>query len=186
MVMLIMVLLVAMAVVRLTLRHTQVVNNEQVRAESEAAANYALDMVLNSPATTWDAYKGTGTTRYVNAGTITTVDTTEASVAVAVSGMTCRRSRIIKNSELIKSRVVGSETVAYVSAEDSSCFGGGGSPITIVNTDSTGTTSGNSLCATVLYQVQARTDDAKLLGASTTVVQGAEVRRSVDELGACD
>jgi Tfp pilus assembly protein PilX len=182
-VMLLMVLIVTMGVIRLTMRHTQVVSNEQVRTEAEAAADYALDSVLNTPASTWDdQFKGAGTALTANLGTSSTTDAPESTVSVTVSNLTCKRTRIIKNSELIKK----SGGLAYVAPSDTSCFGGGGSPITIVDSDSAGTSAGNSLCATVMYELQAQPNDPKLLGASPTVVQGVEVRRSVDILSDCD
>lgn len=182
MIMLLMLMLVAVGVIRLSMSHTQIINNEQVRTEANTAANYALDMVLNAPASTWDGYKNGGKKEYINLGTSVITDSADVSVAVTVSNLTCKRSRIIRNSDLIK--VSGSLT--YVPAADSSCFGGGGSPLTIVDPTALGPPNADSLCANVLYEMQATTSDAKLLGAGATVIQGVEVRRGVDELGSCD
>lgn len=183
MIMLLMLMLIAVGVIRLSTSHTQIINNEQVRSEATAAANYALDMVLNAPADTWDGFKGsTGVKSYINLGTSAAADSAAVSVAVTVNNLTCKRSRILKNSELIKK----SGAVYYVEAGDSSCFGGGGSPLTITDPTALGATNADSLCATVLYEVQATASDTKLLGATSTVVQGVEVRRGVDELKSCD
>ena len=57
MVMLLMLTLVAVGVIRMAGRHSQVVDNAQVRSEASAAGHYALDLVLNEPATTWDDLK---------------------------------------------------------------------------------------------------------------------------------
>lgn len=182
MIMLLMLMLVAVGVIRLSMSHTQIINNEQVRTEANTAANYALDMVLNAPANTWDGYRNAGKKEYINLGTSVITDSADVSVAVTVSNLTCKRSRIIKNSELIKT--TGSFT--YVPADDSSCFGGGGSPLTIVDPTALGPPNADSLCANVLYEMQATTSDPKLLGAGATVIQGVEVRRGVDALGSCD
>lgn len=181
-IMLLMVTLIALGVIRLSTRHTQVVNNEQVRSEAASAASYALDLVLNSPADTWDVYRGAGQTRAVNVGISASADSAADSIAVQVSGLHCVRSRLIKNGELVKS----SGGVKYVAASDAACFGGGGTPLTIVDPTAIGSPNDDSLCASVLYQVEGRTADDKLLGADASVVQGVSVRRGIDELTTCD
>ncbi len=181
-VMLLMVTLVALGVIRLSMRHTQVVNNEQVRSEAVSAASYALDLVLNAPADTWDVYRGAGTTQAINIGLSSSGDAAAESVAVQVSGLHCVRSRLIKNGELVKT----SGSVKYVASADTACFGGGGTPLTIVDPSAIGSPNDDSLCAAVLYQVEGRAADEKLLGADATVVQGVSVRRGIDELTTCD
>ncbi len=185
MIMLVLVMLITITVYRLSTVHTQVVNNEQLRTEAVAAANYALDIVLNSEVDTWDtAYSGgTGTTILVNLGNIdATEDVATSSIAVTVKNLDCRRSRVIKNSELIK------ETggVKYVAAEDASCFGGGGTPLTIVDPTAIGSLTDDSLCANVLYEIEAEVADAKLLNTSLSMRQGVEVRRGIDSVEDCD
>lgn len=180
--MLLMLMLIAIGVIRLSMSHTQIINNEQVRSEANTAANYALDMVLNAPASTWDNYKGAGKQEYINLGTSAATDSTAVSIAVTVNKLSCKRLRVIKTSELIKK----TGSVYYVAADDSSCFGRGGSPLTIIDPTTLGTTNADSVCATVLYDVQATASDPKLLGANSTVIQGVEARRGIDELGSCD
>ena len=184
MVMLLMVSLVAVSVIRLSTRHTQVVGNEQVRTEAVAAANYALDTVLNQPYTTWDPYKAAGATAYVNLGTSKTADSTAVSAKVTVSKLECKRARVLKNAELIQKNAAG---ISYVAAMDVSCFGGGGSTgLTIVDPSKVGSPSDDSLCATVLYDMQAQADDPKLLNAAPVVQQGVEVRTDITALaGSC-
>lgn len=178
MVMLMMLTLIAVGVIRLSMSHTQIVNNEQVRTEATAAANYALDMmVLNTPASNWAAADNDV---YINLGTSSDVDTVESSIKVTVKKPTCRRQRIIQNSELVKTK----DGTSYVPDVDSTCFGSGGSPLTIVDPALLGAVKGDSLCATVLYEVEATANDAKLLNATATVIQGVEVRRGIDQLGA--
>lgn len=186
MVMLIMLMLIAVGVIRLSMRHTQVVNNEQLRTEATAAANYALDMVLNQPAADWDPYKGAvGKTERVNLGIVGTVDTTENALTVKVSNMECKRARVLKNGELIKTGTTPTGTYKYVPAGDSSCFGGGSTPLVIVDPALLGSPSDDSLCATVLYQYEAEVTDERLLEAQAKATQGVEVRRSIDDLEEC-
>lgn len=178
MVMLMMLTLMALGVIRLSMSHTQIVNNEQVRTEATAAANYALDMmILNTPASDWEP---DDEDVYINLGTTSDVDTVASSIKVTVKKPTCIRQRVIQNSELVKLK----DGAFYVPDADSTCFGSGGSPLTIVDPALLGVAKGDSLCATVLYEVQAAANDAKLLNATATVIQGVEVRRGIDQLGA--
>ena len=184
MVMLLMVILVAVSVIRLSTRHTQIVSNEQVRTEAVSAANYALDTVLNQPYTTWDsAYKNaTGATTDVNLGTTATADSAAVSMNVTIKNLTCKRARVMKNSEFYRQTPTG---VYYVAATDAACFGGG-SPtgLTIVDPTALGSPTDNSLCATVLYEMQAQANDPKLLDAAPVVTQGVEVRTDITALSA--
>ena len=182
MVMLLMVSLIAISVIRLSTRHTQIVGNEQVRTEAVAAANYALDTVMNQPYTSWDpSYKtATGSTTSVNLGTSKTEDSTAVSMNVAIKNLECKRARVIKSAELVQRNASGT---FYVASTDASCFGGGGSPgLTIVDTSASGSPSDNSLCATVLYDMQAQANDPKLLSAAPLVQQGVEVRTDITAL----
>ena len=179
-VMLLMLTLVALGIARLATRHTQVVNNEQVRTEAASAANYVLDFVLNSPASTWIGYSGAGAVVYANQGTTKAADSADVAVSVTVKNLSCKRGRILTNAELIKT--VGG--VAQVAEEDQSCFGGGGTPLTIVDTSALGLPSENSLCGTVLWNMDAETTDPRLLSAKAVVTQGVEVRETVTTLEA--
>ena len=180
MLLLLMTMLIAISVVRLSTRHTQVVNNDQLRTEASSAANYALDMVLNEPATTWsDLRNATGRVELVNLGTLKTADSADVSVNVTVKNMICKRARVIKNSELVKQ----SGGLNYVATSDTSCFGGSSSTgLTIVDPTATGTLSGDSNCGTVLYDVEAVAADPKLLDATARVVQGVEIRTDISTL----
>ncbi|HEU5295043.1 MAG TPA: hypothetical protein VFU71_09645 [Burkholderiaceae bacterium] len=185
MVVLLLLTLVAVGVVRLSGRHTQIVNNEQVRSEAVAAANYALDMVINEPATTWNDLKtAAGRVMQVNLGFQSTDDAAQNAVNVTVKNMTCRRARLIKNAELVRQ----SGGATYVDPGDASCFGGSSATgLTIVDPTAAGVASGNSNCATVLYDVEANAGDTKLLAATARVVQGVEVRTEIASFtaGAC-
>ena len=182
MVMLLMLTLVAVGVIRMAARHGQVVDNAQVRSEAGAAGNYALDMVLNEPSTTWNDLKtAAGRNFAVNLGTQHSADSTANSVNVVVRNLTCKRARVIKNAELVRQ----SGGISYVDAADASCFGGASNTgLTIVDPGAVGTPTGDSYCGTVLYDMQAQTGDAKLLDATATVVQGVEVRTDIASLAA--
>jgi flagellar basal body-associated protein FliL len=185
MVVLLLLTLVAVGVVRLSSRHTQIVNNEQVRSEAVAAASYALDMVINEPASTWNDLKtASGRVMQVNLGFYSTDDAAQNAVNVTVKNMSCRRARLIKNAELVKE----SGGATYVEPGDASCFGGGsGTGLTIIDPTAAGVSTGNSNCATVLYDVEANAGDSKLLDATARVVQGVEVRSDITGFmaGAC-
>jgi Tfp pilus assembly protein PilX len=180
MVMLLMLTLVAVGVIRMAGRHSQVVDNAQVRSEASAAGHYALDLVLNEPATTWDDLKtARGRTFAVNLGTQHSDDSSANSVNVVVRNMSCKRARMIKNAELVKQR----DGVSYVDPADVSCFGGvSNTGLTIVDPEAIGTPTGDSYCGTVLFDVQAQAADAKLLEATANVVQGVEVRTDIATL----
>ena len=180
MVMLLMIILVAVGVIRLSTRHTQIVSNEQVRTEAVSAANYALDAALNQPYTTWNSYKNTGAPANVNLGTTATDDSTGVPMNVTVKNLTCKRARVMKNSEFYRQSSTG---VYYVAGADASCFGAGGSTgLTIVDPTALGSPTDNSLCATVLFEMQAQANDPKLLDAAPTVTQGVEVRTDITTL----
>lgn len=184
MIMLLLITLITVMVYRLSTVHTLVVNNEQLRTEGVSSANYALDIMLNSEVSTWDDnFTGTGRQVAVNLGNIDkSTDDATTSMVVTVANLECKRSRIIKNAELIKE----ASGVQYVAAEDSVCFGGGATPLTIVDIAAAGSPNDNSLCANILYEVEAAVADPKLLEANIRVRQGVEVRRGVDAIDDCD
>lgn len=176
MVMLLMITLMAVSIIRLSMRHTQVVNNEQLRTEADAAANFALDLVLNQPLTAWSGYEGaTGQTEYVNLGTSQSTDATDTSIAVNVRKLACKRGRVLKNKELVTTDPV-TNVVQVSDPVDQSCiFSGSNSHLTFGST----TNTDDSLCATVLWEMEAQATDPKLLSATKTVTQGVEVRADI-------
>ncbi|MBS0545875.1 MAG: hypothetical protein JSR40_19310 [Proteobacteria bacterium] len=183
-VMLLMMTLIALALIRLGTRHTQVANNEQVRTEAVSAASYILDLLLNDSANTWTVYKGAGKTVTVNLGLSNTSATSADAIGVTLHDLTCRSIRILPNSEFIKAGAAGG--INYVSQADASCFGGDSKQLTIVDSSASSTASGDSLCAQVLFEVQARTNAPQLLDANVAMTQGITIRRSVMDLGTCD
>ena len=171
MIMLLMITLIAVSLIRMSTRHTQVVNNEQLRTEAVSAANYALDTVLNQAyvSATWNAYKLAGTTVKVNLGVTQAADSADGTgaMSVTVSNLNCKRGRVLKNSELFDSS--GQITDDF----DKTCIvSGGGSGLLIGGSGS----ADKSLCGTVLWDLQAQANDAALLSASVPVVQGVELR----------
>ncbi len=167
-VMLVMITLVAISVIRLTMRHTQVVNNEQLRTEAAAAANFALDFVLNTPLSEWTGYVGSaGKTEYINLGTTQLADTQDTSIAVKVSSLECKRGHVLLNKELADSNGVVTDE-----ANQSCIFSSNGLL-------KFGNSSNDSLCIDVLWEMHAQADDKKLLAATRIVTQGVEVRADV-------
>lgn len=182
MVMLLVITLIAANVFQLTTLHTRIVNNDQVRTEATSAAHSALDIFLSTEVTTWPRYES-GERVQVNLGNLAGFEAAPTeTVAVVLESLQCKRSRVIKNAELVQ----GPANAQYVAEADSYCFGGGSMPLTLVNTSAAGSPNDDSLCASVLYEVVARTDDPKLLQARATITQGVEVRRGLDALDDCD
>ncbi|HET9646333.1 MAG TPA: hypothetical protein VFP68_23935 [Burkholderiaceae bacterium] len=183
-IMLLMVMLVAVGLIRLSVRHTQVVNNEQFRSEAVTAANYALDQVLNKANTTgsWNVYKNAGTIDYVNLGVVQSEDIADdpsTNVKVQVQKLTCKRSRRLKNAELMTTDPVTTVVQVKDPADTPCIFGGSNSGL---HWGSGGPpASSDSMCATVLWelQAQAQPDDPKLMAAAVPVVQGVEVRADI-------
>jgi Tfp pilus assembly protein PilX len=184
MIMLILITLMTLTVYRVSTTHTKVVNNEQLRSEAVSAANVALDAFLSTEVSTWNQYEGmVGKELGVNLGNLDgTAAIASNTVSVSLRNLECRRARVIKNSELIKE----SAGIKYVTPDDSFCFGSGGTSLTIVDVSAIGSPSDDSLCANVLYEVVAVSNDPKLLNASATISQGVEVRRGLDALSECD
>lgn len=176
MVMMLMLTLVAIGLIRLSMRHTQVVNNEQVRAEAVTAANYALDNVLNKDydSGNWSQYAGnTGATVNVNLGLSQADDASAPTVKVKVSHLTQRRCRKLLNRELF-------EPDGTLSSSNRTCISGGGSGGLFIGG---GTGGGESHCSTVLWEMQAEVDTTatpEMLNATTPVVQGVEQKAAVD------
>lgn len=181
-VMLVLMSLIAISMIRLGTRHTQVVNNEQLRVEAEAAANYALDLMLNDSANFWDVYKGSGKELQVNIGLKDISADSGSAITVRVRNLKCRRIEIIPNSKLIQSN----GTMNYVSETDAPCFGDDDPQIKIFDTSNPANSGDKSLCVNALYEAQAQTSDDGLLGADVLITQGVNVRRSVLDLSTCD
>jgi Tfp pilus assembly protein PilX len=180
--MLLVITLIAANIFQLSTLHTRIVNNDQLRTEASSAAHSALDIFLSTEVTTWRSFEA-GERVHVNLGNLAGVEAgSTESVAVVLEALHCKRSRTIKNAELVQ----GPAGAQYVAEADSHCFGGGGTPLTIVDTSAAGTSNDDSLCASVLYEVVARTDDPKLLQAQASITQGVEVRRGLDALNECD
>jgi hypothetical protein len=172
MVMMLMVTLIAVGLIRLSMRHTQVVNNEQVRTEAVTAAHYALDQVMNQSydAGNWTQYSGVGTNVNVNLGISQTADAADGTgaIAVKVSKLANKRCRQLQNRELF-------ESDGTITAANRTCIRANtNSGLTI------GTSNGGdpSVCSDILWEMQAEVDTAsapQMLNASTPVVQGVEM-----------
>lgn len=168
-IMLTLMTLLALSAMRLANTNLKIVGNEQVQNEAQAAAAYALDTVANKPTFASD-----------NSTTIT-VDVGLASYTVTVTKPACKRYRTIPKSELVK--VVSG--IPTVSVDDYPCFtGSSSSPLTIVNGATSVDSTGASLCAGTLWEVQANvTPDASdaNTGVTNVTTEGIEQRMTVPD-----
>ena len=178
-VMLILLMLVATAVIRMSMAHTQVVNNEQWRAEATAAANYALDAVLNASPETWTKFEGAGTDIPVNIGLKGAVDTAGGLVKVSVKDLRCRQQRRIKNADLVRMK----DGVYYVPADDATCFGSPGGPLVITDPTKVSVPNEFSTCVAQVVEMTASVSGVpELPNTRVDVTQGVEVRLNLAEL----
>jgi len=179
-VMLILLMLVATAIIRMSMAHTQVVNNEQWRAEATAAANYALDAVLNTSPDTWANYKtldpnNPGTGIPVNIGLKGAAD----SINVRVKDLQCRQQRRIKNADLVRMK----DGVYYVPADDATCFGSPGGPLVITDPTKVSVPNEFSTCVAQVVEMSASVSDVpELPNTRVDVTQGVELRLNLAEL----
>lgn len=172
-IMLILITLLAVSAIRLANTNLLVVGNEQFQKEAEDAANYHLDVALNS-----NEFTARNVSRDVQLPAFDGAAVTpETSYRVTVPPPTCKRYRYIKQGELIAKRTViidGEEKEEqYVPPDNVACFGG--KPTDILIIDPTTNISGNSLCATSLWEMTANVD-LPGTGAKAQVIQGVEMR----------
>lgn len=175
-IMLLLVTLIAVAAMRMSTTHVQVVGNEQFKAEAVTAANYALDLVVNNE-------------------DFTDIDLSANPVTVSLSGdgdqafemsvqytePECSRYRFIKKNELVKRVESGTSYTYTVEESDAGCITGVPSTgVTIVNSAALSSPEDNSLCVTTLWDVAA-TVSHEPTGASVTVNQGLEMRMEITE-----
>ncbi len=164
-VMLVLMTLVALAAMRMTTTHLQVIGNEQFHDEAEAAANFVLDQV---------ATDSNFVTTYAQAAgqVFPSVSVGQSSYQVTVPKMTCKRFRAVKNSELV-TRVGGQDTIT---AANQACIAGQGSTTTTIVGGIAGGGAGASLCATVLWDVEAQVGPDPVTGATADMHMGLELR----------
>lgn len=178
-IMLALITLIAVAAIRMSTTHVQVVGNERFRSEATTAANYALDLVLNNKDFI-DAKLS------ANPVTVNVLDTQEQAAAGALTAKyedpTCSRYRYIKNAELIKTvtDASGNSVAVPKSKTDRACFNNPKVDITIVDETMTGDPNANSLCVTTMWDVAASVEDPDT-GASVTVNQGIEMRMEITD-----
>lgn len=166
-IMLVLMTLLAMSAMRLANTNLKVVGNEQFQNEAQAAAAYALDTLANQPTFAAD-----------NATTVT-VNVGQADYAVAVTKPACKRYRTIPKSELVTINA----GIPSINANDVPCFtGSSSSPLTI--SGGTVDTTGASLCAGTLWEVQATVSPATTgtdTGVSSVTTEGIEQRMTVPD-----
>ena len=177
-VMLILLMLVATAIIRMSMAHTQVVNNEQWRSEATAAANYALDTVLNTSPDTWKKEPAV-TEIPVNIGLKGAADTAGGLIKVSVKDLRCRQQRRIKNADLVRMK----DGVYYVPADDATCFGSPGGPLVITDPTKVSVPNEFSTCVAQVVEMTASVSGVpELPNTRVDVTQGVEVRLNLAEL----
>ena len=166
-IMLILITLLAVSAFRMSFSHTTIVANQQLQGEAVNASAFALDTVTNDP----DFATTAAHSLEVNTGI--------AAYAVAVGTPTCIRVRTLSKAEL----VTMTNGVPSVSDEDMRCIkGSNSSPLTIVDEDNPVSSSGDSVCATALWAVNATAAPTDLQsGVSATLVAGIAERITVSE-----
>lgn len=163
-IMLILITLLAVSAIRLANTNLLVAGNEQFQKEAEDAANYHLDLALNS-ANFIDSNVATTADLPAFAGAANTGTSTSYNVTVAPP--ICKRYRYIKKGELVN------PVDNSVPVDNLPCFGGSSATgITIVSATAL---NDDSLCATSLWEMTANTE-LPGTGAKAQVVQGIEMR----------
>lgn len=167
-IMLILITLLAVSAIRLANTNLLIAGNEQYQMEAEAAANYHLDLALNTATFTTENIETTGTLPAFSGTTAT--DST--SYSVKIPAPKCKRYRYIKKSELVNAD-------NSVPLQNLGCFGSSSGPGFTLVVDAS-TLSDNSLCATVLWEMTA-TVEMPTTGAKANIVQGVEMRTDYAE-----
>lgn len=158
MIMLIVLTLLVVSAIRFGNVNLRIANNTQVKAEATAAANAALEQVL-------DTAKAAANLDQVNVGgKAYAVKTGGATYTVNTSKPTCNLSRPVANAELDPN-----------DAADQKCFESQDQDKAL--TANNATTTSPSACNSQLWSVQADVDDGSS-GARVTSVQGFSVRVS--------
>lgn len=163
-IMLILITLLAVSAIRLAKTNLLIAGNEQYQMEVDQAANYHLDLALNSDDFT---SRDVDRTDVLPAFSGTTANE-GSTYAVTVPPPVCKRYRYLTKGELV-------DAVTRVPpVENLPCFGSSSnSGITIVV--DTAALNDNSLCATSLWEMTA---DVELpaTGAKAVMRQGVEMR----------
>lgn len=162
-IMLILITLLAISAIRLANINLLAVGNEQFQKEAEDAANYHLDLTLNTnDVTSVNVNRSAPLPAFAG-----TSESTETNYTVTIPPPTCKRYRYLKKSELVNAD-------NSVPSDNLACFGStSGTGITLVVDASA--LNDNSLCATSLWEMTA---DVELpgTGARAQMVQGVEMR----------
>ena len=177
-VMLILLMLVATAIIRMSMAHTQVVNNEQWRSEATAAANYALDTVLNTSPDTWKKEPAV-TEIPVDIGLKGAADTAGGLIKVSVKDLRCRQQRRIKNADLVRVK----DGLFYVPEGDATCFGSPGGPLVITDPTKVSVPNEFSTCVAQVVEMTASVSGVpELPNTQVDVTQGVELRLNLAEI----
>ena len=157
-IMLIVLTLLVVSAIRFGNINLRLAGNAQTEAEAAAAAQVAIEQVVQDAAA--------GTSLSAMTATTTTVSTGGASYAVTVSKPACNTTKNVETASLDPSNVA-----------DRACFGLGSGDQLV--TASGGLTTAPSACKDQMWDVSATIGDAAS-GASVTVLQGVSLRVSAE------
>ncbi|NMG45794.1 hypothetical protein GPA22_18925 [Aromatoleum toluvorans] len=162
-IMLILITLLAVSAIRLANTNLLVVGNEQFQKEAEDAADYHLDLALNSNEFTARNVDRSATLPAFSGATATT----ETSYHVKIPPPVCKRYRYLKVGEMVNAD--NSVPLDDLPCIPSNALKGG------INIVDAGALNDNSLCATSLWEMTAEVE-LPGTGAKTQVIQGVEMR----------
>lgn len=185
-IMLILITLIAVSAIRLANTNLLVVGNEQFQREAENAANYHLDLALNSDNFTMRNVDRSAPLPAFSGAT----ERPETNYSVTIRPPVCKRYRYLKKGELTTETRKTDETTGkeiievQIQPGNLACFGSSsGTAITMVLTEAQ--LNENSLCATSLWEMTANVE-LPGTGAKTQVMQGVEMRIDYAEaMSAC-
>src|SRR5574341_1970153 len=150
-IMLLLITLIAVAAIRMSTTHVQVVANERFKAEATTAASYALDLVINDK--DFNDRKLSQAPVVVDVAEAASAPSGPTALTVKYSDPECTRARILKTSELSKSKVdpVTGESVDVPKSKiDQACTLTPDQSKQVFGANSSGS---NSLCANTLWDV---------------------------------
>lgn len=160
MVMLLLMSLMAANAFKNSANDLRIVGNTQARQESLAAAQQAIEATISSSAFAIDPES---------------VAATPVAIDIDGNGVDDYTATLNPQPNCFRTRVIKSVELNAESATDLSCFQSGGSQGGGIEQDDAPVTAGNSLCATMEWNIGARVVDART-AADVTVHQGVSIR----------
>lgn len=173
-IMLVLLTIMALSSLNIGRSSLQVVDNAQQQAQAVNAAQTIIDQVLSTPSFVESpaAVLDNG-----NCPSTVTAPANSRCVDVQGDGKTVIVVAMSPQPACVKARTVQTTELDYATEQGVGCSAGGGQNFGIA-----GVTSGNSLCADTLWEINA-TATEQVSKAQATVTQGVEMRVSTDSVG---